>query len=143
MAGSKTNYLQNKLLDAVLGGPAFPLPGNGSGPVKVYIALSTAAFTVAATGAAMSEVSAGGYSRVQVPNDTTSWAAAASSSKANVAVFTFASATANWGTVLSFYILDAPTGGNTLYGADLTTSRTINNGDTASFAVGAITLTEQ
>jgi hypothetical protein len=44
--------------------------------------------------------------------------------------------------VQSFYITDSATGGNTLYGADLTTARTINNGDTASFAVGAITLTE-
>lgn len=136
MAGSKAQYLQNAALNTVLGGPQFTLPTN------VYIALSTAAFTSAATGSAMTEVNAGGYARVQVTNNTTNWPNATNGAKANNAVFTFPSATANWGTVLSFYIVDASSSGNVLYGADLTTSRTINSGDTASFAVGSITLTE-
>lgn len=140
MAGSKTLYLENKALDTVLGGPVMSLNAT------VYIALSTAAFTTAATGSTMNEISTGtgAYARVAVPNNTPgqSWTVASSGTKANAAVFTFPAATANWGTVQSFYICDALTGGNTLYGADLTTARTINNGDTASFAVGAITLTE-
>lgn len=136
MAGSKAQYLQNAALNTVLGGPQFTLPS------FVHIALSTAAFTSTATGSAMSEVNAGGYSRVQVTNNTSNWPNASNGSKANNAVFTFTSATANWGTVLSFYIVDASSAGNVLYGADLTTSRTINSGDTASFAVGSITLTE-
>lgn len=138
MAGSKCAYLQNAALNGVLGGPQFTLPGSGF----VYIALSTAAFTSAATGASLTEVNAGGYSRVQVAQNTSNWPNAVNASKANNAVFTFPSATANWGTVLSFYIIDASSSGNALYGADLTTSRTINSGDTASFAVGSITLTE-
>jgi hypothetical protein len=130
-------YLENKALDGVLGGPQYVLPGN------VYIALSTAAFTTSATGSSMNEVpSTGAYARVAVTNTSTNWPNAASGTKSNGAVFTFPAATANWGTVQSFYITDSATGGNTLYGADLTTARTINNGDTASFAVGAITLTE-
>lgn len=136
MAGSKAQYLQNAALNTVLGGPQYTTT------TQVYIALSTAAFTATATGAAMTEVNAGGYQRVQVANTTANWPNATNGSKANNAVFTFASATANWGTVLSFYIVDAGTSGNVLYGADLTTSRTINSGDTASFAVGSITLTE-
>lgn len=139
MAGSKTLYLENAALNAVLGGPQFTLPPT------VYIALSTAAFTNTATGASLNEVAnAGSYARVAVTNNATNWPTAANGSKANGAVFTFPAATANWGTVQSFYILDSGTygSGNALYGADLTTSRTINNGDTASFAVGAITLTE-
>ena len=63
-------------------------------------------------------------------------------SKSNATVFTFPTASANWGTVLSFYIVDAASGGNVLYGADLVTSRAIDTGDTASFAVGAIVVTE-
>lgn len=136
MAGSKCQYWQNKALDIPLGANAFTPPTN------VYIALSTAAFTSAATGSSMTEVSAGGYSRVMVANNATNWPNATNGSKSNASVFTFSAATANWGTVVSFYIVDANSGGNCLYGADLTTSRTINNGDTASFAVGSITLTE-
>jgi hypothetical protein len=136
MAGSKAAYLENAALNTVLGGPQFTLPTN------VYIALSTAAFTAAATGASLSEVTGSGYARVQVTNNTTNWPNAVNGAKSNNSVFTFPSATANWGTVLSFYIIDAASSGNVLYGADLTTSRTINSGDTASFAVGSITLTE-
>jgi hypothetical protein len=136
MAGSKTLYLENAALNGVLGGPTFACPG------RVYIALSTANFDPSKTGTSMNEVTGGGYTRVTVTNDGTSWTTATAGSKSNNAVFTFPAATANWGTVYSFYICDALSGGNTLYGADLTTSRTINNGDTASFAVGAITLTE-
>lgn len=138
MAGSKSAFFENKALDNVLGSPntAYVAPGT------VYIALSTATFSTASTGTSMSEVTGGSYARVTVTNNTTNWPAASAGSKANGAVFTFPAATAAWGTVQSFYIVDALSGGNILYGADLTTSRTINNGDTASFAVGAITLTE-
>lgn len=141
MAGSKTLYLENKALDIILGTAG--IPWNPS--ANVYIALSTAVFSTASTGASLNEVSnAGGYARVVVANNASNWPAASGGSKANNAVFTFPAATANWGTVQSFYIIDSGTygAGNTLYGADLTTSRTINNGDTASFAIGAITLTE-
>lgn len=136
MAGSKTGYLENKALDTVLGGPQLTTP------TTVYIALSTAAFTTSATGSSMTEVSGSGYGRVSVTNNSTNWPNASSGAKSNGTVFTFSSATGSWGTVLSFYIVDASSAGNTLYGADLTTSRTINSGDTASFAIGAITLTE-
>lgn len=136
MAGSKCLYLENGALNAVLGGPQFTLPAT------VHIALSTGAFSATATGSALNEVSAGGYARIAVSNTSANWPNASAGSKSNGAVFTFPSASAAWGTVLSFYILDAASGGNALYGADLTTSRTINNGDTASFAIGAITLTE-
>lgn len=136
MAGSKSDFLENKILDHVLGGPAYVKP------TTIYIALSTAAYNDAATGTAMNEVSGGGYSRVAVTNDTTAWPNASGGSKSNGTVFTFPAATATWGTVQSFYIVDTATGGNLLYGADLTVARTIASGDTASFAVGAITITE-
>lgn len=136
MAGSKSDYLENALLNGVLGGPQFTLP------TTVYIALSTAAYSDAATGSSMTEVTGGSYARVAVTNNSTNWPNASSGAKSNGTVFTFATATADWGTVQSFYIVDALSGGNCLYGADLTTARAIANGDTASFAVGAITITE-
>jgi hypothetical protein len=136
MAGSKSDYLENKILDGVLGGSAFSLPAN------VYIALSTATYSDAATGSSMTEVSGSGYARVAVTNNNTSWPAASSGVKANGVVFTFPAATGSWGTVQSFYIVDASSAGNNLYGADLTTARAIASGDTASFAVSSISISE-
>ena len=136
MAGSKSNYLENRILDHVLGGSDFSRPGT------IYLALSTSAYTDSATGSSMSEVSGGGYARVAVTNDTTNWPNASGGQKSNGEVFTFPTATGNWGTVQSFYIVDASSGGNCLYGADLTVARTIASGDTASFAVNSIVITE-
>lgn len=136
MAGSKTNYLENKILDGVLGGPAFSLPSS------VWIALSTAVYSESATGSAMNEVSGGSYARVEVTNDDTNWPAAVSGSKSNGTAVQFPTATASWGTVRSFYIVDAASAGNCLYGGDLTTSRSVISGDTVSFAAGSIVVTE-
>lgn len=136
MAGSKSDFLENQILNHVLGGPNFVRPET------IYLALSTAAYSDAATGSSMNEVTGGGYARVAVANNATNWPNATGGQKANGQVFTFPAATGNWGTVQSFYIVSAATGGNNLYGADLTVARTIASGDTASFAVNAIVITE-
>lgn len=139
MAGSKSDYLEKKILDYLLGNVTDFRSGT------VYIALSTAAYSDAATGASMTEVSGGSYARVAVTNDATNWPAATGTSpatKANGAAFTFPAATAGWGTVASFYIVDAATNGNVLYGGDLTASKTVASGDTATFASASITITE-
>lgn len=136
MPGSKTDYLENAVLNGVLGGPQYTLPAT------VYIALSAAAYSDAATGSAMNEIAGNAYARVAVTNNATNWPAASAGSKSNGALFTFPAATGNWGTITSFYICDAATAGNALYGGDLTTARTILTGDTASFAQSAITVTE-
>lgn len=139
MAGSKSDYLEAAILNLVLGATAFTAPS------PVYIALSTAAYSDAATGAAMTEVSGGAYTRVAVTNNSTNWPAATGTNpttKASGAAFTFPTASASWGTVTAFYIVDAATNGNVLYGGDLTASKTIGSGDTATFASGAITVTE-
>jgi hypothetical protein len=133
MAGSKSDYLENKSLDHVLGGGDYTRPGT------VYIALYTAAPTDAGGG---TEVTGGSYARVAVTNNATNWPAASPGSKQNGTAFTFPQATANWGTVVAFGILDAASGGNLLYWGDLTASKTVENGDTAEFAVSGITITE-
>lgn len=139
MAGSKSDYLEKKILDYLLGNVT------DFRSTTVYIALSTAAYSDAATGSAMTEVSGGSYARVAVTNDATNWPAATGTSpasKSNGAAFTFPTATAGWGTVASFYICDASTAGNVLYGGDLTASKTVASGDTATFAASSITITE-
>lgn len=133
MAGSKSDYLENKLLDHVLGNSAY------TAPATVYVALFTVAPTDAGGG---TEVSGGGYARVAVTNNLTNWPAASGGAKSNGTDITFPEATGNWGTVVAFGIFDAASGGNLLYWGDLTQSKTISTGDTAKFAAGDLDITE-
>lgn len=139
MSGSKSDYLEKAILDHLVGGSTLAKPTN------VYIAVSTAAYSDAATGASMTEVTGGGYGRVAVSNNASNWPNATGSSpalKQNGAPFTFPTASSSWGTLLSFYIVDAASGGNILYGGDLATAKTVGSGDTATFATGTISITE-
>lgn len=139
MAGSKSDYFEAIVLNLALGASAYTAPGT------LYLALSTAAYSDAATGSAMTEVSGGSYARLAVTNNATNWPAASGTSpttKSNGTAMTFVTATGSWGTILSFYIADASSAGNILYGGDLTTSKAIGSGDTATFAISAITVTE-
>lgn len=136
---SKSNFLEDGLLNHVLRGVAFPTLG-----ASVHVALFTAAPTDAGGG---TEVSGGAYARVAVSRATGSWAVpadnAGSQRTSNSAAVTFPTPTANWGTVTHVGIFDAATAGNLLYWGALGTSRTVNNGDTApSFAIGAMTVDE-
>jgi len=133
MAGSKSDYLENELLDHVLGG------ADWARPATVYIALYTVAPTDAGGG---TEVSGGAYERKAVTNNATNFPAASGGAKSNGAEIVFIEATASWGTVVAFGIFDAITGGNLLYWADLTTPKAIGSGDTPKFAVGDLDLTE-
>jgi hypothetical protein len=138
---SKSDYMENKVLD-IVGGVTF------TAPATVYLALYTgAAPTDASTGTTPGgstvEVSGGNYARAAVTNNATNWPAASGGSKSNGTAITFATPSANWGSIVGWAIVDALTNGNILYKGALTTPKTVNNGDPApSFAIGAIVLTE-
>jgi hypothetical protein len=132
MAGSKSDYLENKLLDHVLGNTAYTAPST------VYVALFTANPSDSGGG---TEVTGGSYARVSVTNNTTNWPNASSGSKSNGTAITFPTATANWGTVVASGVLDASTAGNFLWWADLTASKTVNSGDTLVFNAGELDFT--
>lgn len=133
MAGSKSDYLEGKVLDHVLGNTAY------SAPATVYIALFTAAPSDSGGG---TEVTGGSYARASVTNNTTNWPNASGGAKSNGTDITFTTATANWGTIVAMGIYDASTAGNLLYWADLTVNKAINSGDTAKFTTGEIDVTE-
>lgn len=134
MAGSASDYLENKILDHILGNTAY------SAPATVYLALFTVAPSDSGGG---TEVTGGSYARKAVTNNTTNFPNASGGSKAVPGVDTdFVTATANWGTVVAFGIFDASSGGNLLYWADLGTSKAINNTDIARFTAGSITVTQ-
>ena len=133
MAGSKSDYLENEILDHVLGG------GDYTRPSTVYIALYTTAPTDSGGGV---EVSAPSYTRKAVTNNATNWPAAAGGVKTNGSDIVFETAEESWGTIVAFGIHDAITSGNILYWGDLTSSRLIDQGDTAFFRAGTLTITE-
>lgn len=130
---SKSDYLENKVLDLILGGVAF------SSPATVYVALFTTTPSDAGGGV---EVSGGSYARVSKVNNSTNWPAASGGAKSNGTEIAFPTATANWGTVVAFGIFDAASGGNLLYWGPISPSKSVPSGATARFPVGDLDITE-
>lgn len=133
-----TNYLDTQLNQEIFGSTEY------AQPATIHVGLSTTAPTKSGTN--VTEPSGGAYARIAVTNNTTNWHAHPSQpgtgqKQSNGVAINFAQATASWGTVTHFVIYDAAAAGNLLaYGA-LTASRTIDNGDTASFAIDALAIT--
>ena len=88
-----------------------------------------------------SEISGGGYAR-QGP---TTFANAGNNPTvaSNSAIVTYPTATANWGTITHFSVWDALTAGNYRGSGALQTPKAVNNGDTARFLAGVLTITAQ
>lgn len=130
--GSMTNYLENKLLDHSLGKTSFTMP------TVTYVALFTADPTE--TGSLANEQSGTGYARQQIT--AANWNAASGGATDNAAAVTF-TASANWTNACTHMgIADSATAGagNLLFYDDIT-STTLNNGDSLTFAIGAIDIT--
>lgn len=129
-----TNYLEQKLLDYIFNGSAFPSP-------STYLALFTAAPGEAGGG---TEVSGGSYAREIVNANggaAPDWNLAVSEGGGGYLVdnnddVTFTTATASWGTVTDAAVMDAVSAGNMLVYGTLTASKTVGNGDTFKFAAG-------
>ncbi len=144
-AQALSDYAENKYIDHLVRGTAF------TAPATVYVGLSTAPCSDSSFG---TEVSGGSYARVSVTANTTNWAGTQSAGSTtassgtggqtsnNIAV-NFPTPSAGWGTVTHWFLADASTSGNLLICAALTVSKTINSGDTVSFAIGALTVTLQ
>jgi len=133
MAGSFSDYLEDELLDHVLGG------GDYSRPATVYLALYSVAPTDAGGG---TEFSAGNYARASITNNATNFPASSGGAKSNGTSFDFATATgSNWGTAVAVGVFDAITSGNLLMWADLDVSKDVDIGDTARFPIGELDFT--
>ena len=123
-----SDYLENKVLDHVLGNTTYTPAGT------LYIGLWTADDGLE-SGTLTSEVSGGSYARESVTFD-----AAASGASDNTATVTFPAATANWGTITHVAIMDAATSGNVLFHGAVTASKTIETGDTFQISAGNLTI---
>lgn len=131
---AKTDFLENKVLQHFLKGTVY------TQPTGLWIALYTASPGESGAG---TEVSGGGYARQPVTFTVTGNVAT------NTGEVNFGQATANWGTVTHWAIVDAVTAGNRLwYGATenaggVNTGFAVNNGDTFRFPASSITITEE
>jgi hypothetical protein len=127
--GSFTNWAECKLLNVMMGNELVT-------SVSMWTGLFTAAPSDLSGG---TEVSGGNYAR----KSSGAWGTCTGSEGVvdNVATITFATATAAWGTVSHFALLDDSSTGNMVAWATLTASRSVVTNDVAVFAVGSLTIT--
>lgn len=144
MAGSKSDYLEAAVKNETLGAVAY------TAPVTVYFGLWGTAASISDTsnGGTAGEVSGGSYDRVAKTNNTTNFATVTTAAKVNSNAITFPTATANWNggaNINQVGVLDGnlkTAGDNLLLWSDLTTPKTVLNGDTAQFNTSAFSWTE-
>lgn len=141
-AAAMSDSWENGIIDYLLRAQSF------TPPATTYFALETAAGSDTGCG---TEVSGGSYARVAVTSSLANWAgtqsggsttasSGTSGTTSNNIVVTFATPTANWGSVTGFCLMSASSGGTMYFRANLTAAKTVNNGDAApSFAIGAAT----
>lgn len=129
---SFADFLENELLDQMFGALAY------TAPATLYIALST---TTTTDVGGKTEPAGGSYARKAVTNNKTTWDTASGGALANAIEIAFVTATASWGTITHFAIMDASSGGNMLAHGALDTSKAVGDGDTAKFAIGDLDIT--
>ena len=135
-----SNYTEANIIEPTLRGTAFPVPAG------TYLALFTADSTDANTTANEVQTSAwAAYVRQDCAAGSainTGWGAPSDGVTSNAKALTFpANNGAGAVTVTHIGVYDASTGGNLLYHAPLTASKTLQVGDVISFAIGSVTVT--
>lgn len=128
MAGSFTDYLEDKILKHVFTNTSY------TSPTTVYVGLFTVAPSDTGGG---TEVSGGSYARKSASFTVSGTGTLAT----NSAAVEFDTATGTWGTVVAMAIFDASTAGNMLAWADLTTSKSISSGDVLRIPAGDLDIT--
>lgn len=135
-----SNYLENEVLDHILGKGTRDF----TSPASLYVALFTNDSTAAAAnleaGTLTDEVSTSGtaYARKAV-----TFNAASSGAATNNGAVQFDAATADWGTVTHLAVMDGGTAGsgNVLFWGALTASKIVNTGDTFVISDTNLTIT--
>lgn len=122
-----SDYTENLALEWLLTANA------ATRPTAWYLGLHTGSPADDDSGA--NEVSGGSYARQTVAFSVTADTAS------NSATITFPAATANWGTISHISVYDASTAGNLLFHGAVTTSKTIESGDTFQVSSGNLTIT--
>lgn len=149
MAGSKSNYLENLVINSIIGKTT--QINAASVPSTLYIALlnTTAndSWTVTDTGEVGDGVGTNNYSRYQFTNSSTNWTTATTGAVQNSKVFNFTTSTGastGWGTINSFAIVttNSTTTGQSLYWGDLTSPVNVAQGNVVRFSTGTLIVGE-
>lgn len=141
-AQSLSDWTENNFVDQVFRAQTWTIAAN------LDVGLSTAACSDSSIG---TEVTGGSYARVSIARSLANWAGTQSAGSTTASTGTggqtsnniainFPTPSAGWGTVTHFFVMSST---NIVLCQALTTSKTINSGDTVSFAIGALTVTIQ
>lgn len=138
MASGKYEAYSILLLNKLFNG------GTWAVPTTLFVAVFSVTPSVSSTG---TEATSGSYARISVASNTTNWPtiSGTTTTVTSGAAFTFPTATADWSAAASQVaagIWDSATTGVLYYWGALTASKPVLNGDTASFASGALTVQE-
>lgn len=133
-----SNYLENKLLDHTLKYGTAPYVGASTLYLALFNNTSTNTAANLEAGTLTDETSTAGGSLYA--RQTVTFASASSGSSATNATVTFPAAGANWGTITHVAVMDASTAGNVLFWGAVTTSKTIETGDTFQVTSGNLTI---
>jgi predicted 2-oxoglutarate/Fe(II)-dependent dioxygenase YbiX len=129
MAGTNSDYTENKVVDHTLGTTAWTMPA----------AVSLGLFTTNPnfeTGASGTEASGGGYARLAIAFNPSVGGATSNTASHVWTVGTDIAA----GTYTGWGVFDAASGGNLLFGDTFGAGKVLTTaGDTLTFAIGAVT----
>ncbi len=143
MAGSKSNYLENLVINTVIGKST---DLTAATPSTLWIALMNSTVNDAWAPTDTGECPGANYARYKFTNSTASnWTKATTGLVQNKATFTFTtSASTGWGTLNSFAIVDtSSTGsGNAWYWGDLTSPVAVSAGNVVRFSTGTLRIGE-
>lgn len=129
MAGSFSDYLEDKVLKHVFTNTAY------TAPTTLYVALFTVAPSDSGGG---TEVSGTAYARQAM---TFTVSGTNPTQAVNNAAVEFPTAGSAWGTIVAAAVFDASSAGNMLAWADLTSNKTIASGDVFRFPSSSFTIT--
>jgi hypothetical protein len=140
MASGKAQYWSWRLLNMLNG-------ATGTIATPLFLALYTVAPTLTTAGTEVTN--AGSYASFSITGNTTNWPTISSGStmSSGTIFFGVTAATADWSSaanIVAAALKDSGTNGagNQYYFGALTEAKPVLNGDTPSFAVGAVTIQE-
>ena len=129
-----SDYLENHVLDMILGTADFSLP-SARQTGGVYLGLSLASMGDNAGG---TELSGNGYTRMLMAFDA---ASGGTTDNTSVVDFPANSGSSNWGAVAYWSLWDAATGGNMLLHGAFVSAKTIEVNDVLRVAAGDLDIT--
>jgi hypothetical protein len=146
MAGSKSDFLENLVLNTIIGKST---DLTAAIPSTLWIVLLNTTINDAwgptDTGEVGTTAAADNYTRYNFTNSTANWLKATTGLTQNKTEFEFtASASTGWGTVKSFALvtLDSTSAGEAIYWGDLTSPVAVTAGNVVRFSTGTMIIGE-